>query len=94
MMETVRTSETLINFHQSTRRCNPEDSQLPAHSPEKVKYFFKGYSYGIALPDSRNFPRMPHFVERTNSHIKEQPIKACRNVTAEGESDLSFMVYR
>jgi hypothetical protein len=27
-MEAARTSETLVNFHQTTRRCNPEDSHL------------------------------------------------------------------
>jgi hypothetical protein len=25
MMEVARTSETLVNFYQTTRRCNPED---------------------------------------------------------------------
>jgi hypothetical protein len=29
MMEAARTSETLINFYQTTRRYNPEDSHLP-----------------------------------------------------------------
>jgi hypothetical protein len=29
MMEAARTSETLVNFYQTTRRCNPEDSHLP-----------------------------------------------------------------
>jgi hypothetical protein len=28
MMEAVRTSETLVNFYQTTRRYNPEDSHL------------------------------------------------------------------
>jgi hypothetical protein len=28
MMEVARTSETLINFYQTTRRYNPEDNQL------------------------------------------------------------------
>jgi hypothetical protein len=28
MMETARTSETLVNFYQTTRRYNPEDSRL------------------------------------------------------------------
>jgi hypothetical protein len=27
MMEAARTSETLVNFYQTTRRYNPEDSQ-------------------------------------------------------------------
>jgi hypothetical protein len=28
MMEAARTSETLVNFYQATRRYNPEDSNL------------------------------------------------------------------
>jgi hypothetical protein len=30
MMEAARTSETLVNFYQTTRRYNPEDSHLLA----------------------------------------------------------------
>jgi hypothetical protein len=30
MMEAARTSETLVNFYQTTRRYNPEDSHLSA----------------------------------------------------------------
>jgi hypothetical protein len=29
MMEAARTSDTSVNFYQTTRRCNPEDSHLP-----------------------------------------------------------------
>jgi hypothetical protein len=29
MMEAARSSETLVNFYQTTRRYNPEDSHLP-----------------------------------------------------------------
>jgi hypothetical protein len=29
MMEAARTSETLVNFYQNTRRYNPDDSHLP-----------------------------------------------------------------
>jgi hypothetical protein len=28
MMEAASASETLVNFYQTTRRCNPEDSHL------------------------------------------------------------------
>jgi hypothetical protein len=36
MMEAARTSETLVNFYQTTRRYNPEDSHLQA-----VKLFLR-----------------------------------------------------
>jgi hypothetical protein len=32
MMEAAMTSETLVNFYQTTRRYNPEDIHLPADS--------------------------------------------------------------
>jgi hypothetical protein len=31
MMEAARTCETLVNFYQTTRRYNPEDSNLHVH---------------------------------------------------------------
>jgi hypothetical protein len=32
MMEAARTSEKLVNFYQTTRHYNPEDSHLRTHS--------------------------------------------------------------
>jgi hypothetical protein len=37
MMEAARTSETLVNFYQITRRYNPEDSHLRIHRRENLK---------------------------------------------------------
>jgi hypothetical protein len=37
MMEEGRTSETLVNFYQSTRRYNPEASHLRVHRRENFK---------------------------------------------------------
>jgi hypothetical protein len=37
MMEAARTSETLINFYQTTRRYNPEDSHLHSDKPFKAE---------------------------------------------------------
>jgi hypothetical protein len=39
MMETARTSETLVNFYQTTRRYNPEDSHLRTHRRENLKSY-------------------------------------------------------
>jgi hypothetical protein len=39
MMEAARTSETLVNFYQTTQRYNPEDSHLHGriHSEKQTK---------------------------------------------------------
>jgi hypothetical protein len=42
MMEAARTSETLVNFYQTTRRYNPEDSRLRTHRHENLKSCIAG----------------------------------------------------
>jgi hypothetical protein len=37
LMEAARTSETSVNFQQSTRRNNPEDGHLYIHPRNKLK---------------------------------------------------------
>jgi hypothetical protein len=37
MMEAARTSETLVNFYQTTRCYNPEDSNLHTQRRENLK---------------------------------------------------------
>jgi hypothetical protein len=37
MMEAARTSETLVNFYQTTQRNNPEDNHLHTHCHENLK---------------------------------------------------------
>jgi hypothetical protein len=39
MMETARTNETLVNFCQTTRRYNQEDSHLRTHRRENLKSY-------------------------------------------------------
>jgi hypothetical protein len=39
MMEAARTSETLVNFYQTTRCYNPEDSNLHTHRHENLKSY-------------------------------------------------------
>jgi hypothetical protein len=39
MMEAASTSETLVNFYQTTQRYNPEDSHLCTHRLENLKSF-------------------------------------------------------
>jgi hypothetical protein len=49
MMEAARTSETLVNFYQTTRRYNPEDSHL---SHLQVQY-----NACIVIKVKKNIPR-------------------------------------
>jgi hypothetical protein len=41
MIEAARTSETLVNFYQTTRRYNPENSYLRTHRRENLKSYLK-----------------------------------------------------
>jgi hypothetical protein len=41
MMEAARTSEKLVNFYQTTRPYNPEDSHLRTHRRENLKSYLK-----------------------------------------------------
>jgi hypothetical protein len=41
MMEAARTSETLVNFYQTARCYNPEDSTLHTHRRENLKSYLK-----------------------------------------------------
>jgi hypothetical protein len=43
IMEAARTSETLVNFYQTTRRYNPEDSHLHTHRRENLKSYAEKY---------------------------------------------------
>jgi hypothetical protein len=41
MMKAARTSATLVNFYQTTRRNNPEDSHFRTHCRENLKSYEK-----------------------------------------------------
>jgi hypothetical protein len=64
-MEAARISETLVNFYQTTWRCNPEDSHLRTHRRENLKsYVIKKVFRGHLVRrsgDERSFrdPRKP-----------------------------------
>jgi hypothetical protein len=42
MMEAARTSETLVNFYQTTRCYNPEDSNLDSTLMEEIATRYEG----------------------------------------------------
>jgi hypothetical protein len=50
MMEAVSASETSVNFYQTTRRYNPDDSHLHTRRRENLKsYFFFVFVYFLFL---------------------------------------------
>jgi hypothetical protein len=53
MMEAARSSETLVNFHQTTRRYNPEDSQLRNNRRENLKSYYSVKVVGFWNTDRR-----------------------------------------
>jgi hypothetical protein len=53
MMEAARSSEMLVNFYQTARRYNPEDSHLRTHRRENLK--FKNECDAIAIRSSSMF---------------------------------------
>jgi hypothetical protein len=47
VMEAARTSETVINLHQTTRRYNPEDGRLHTRRRENLKSCLQRIRLGI-----------------------------------------------
>jgi hypothetical protein len=49
MMEAVKTSETLVNFYQNARHCNPEDGHLRTHDLGNLKLYFSIFVFFFSL---------------------------------------------
>jgi hypothetical protein len=62
MMEAARTSETLVNFYQTTRSYNPEDSHLRTHRRENLKsYLIIGKFNKCGRQNHVSFTPVPEF---------------------------------
>jgi hypothetical protein len=59
MMEAARTSETLVNFYQTPRRYNPEDSHLRTHRRENLKSYF--IIIIVTAMKTSNFKQIPSY---------------------------------
>jgi hypothetical protein len=55
MMEAARTSETLVNFYQTTRRYDPEDSHLRTHRRDNLKSYLEISYYRLRQVDMFRF---------------------------------------
>jgi hypothetical protein len=56
IMEAARTSETLVNFYQTTRCYNPEDSHLRTHRRENFKSYISRSVCSRMYKSIRNIP--------------------------------------
>jgi hypothetical protein len=63
MMEAASTSETLINFYQTTRRYNPEDSHLRTRRRENLKSYEDWPSIGPYFLEGRDRISMHYLCE-------------------------------
>jgi hypothetical protein len=65
MMEAARTSETLVNFYQTTRCYSPEDSHLHTHHHENLK----SYIHVLNICQNRNTPGSLVWKKDTTNNI-------------------------
>jgi hypothetical protein len=54
MMKAARTSETSVNFYQTTWRYNPEDSRLRTHCRENLKSYNVIELFSMESTDGRS----------------------------------------
>jgi hypothetical protein len=69
MMEAARTSETLVNFYQTTRCYNPEDSYLYTHRRENLKSYSETL-FNFYQATRRNIPEEIHVHARRRENLK------------------------
>jgi hypothetical protein len=79
MMEAARTSETLVNFYQTTRRYNPEDS----HLHEKIAVIFsvsKIRQRFVKNKLTRQIYKLPCFYQTV--HLRKKACNSHANVAS------------
>jgi hypothetical protein len=68
MMEAARTPETLVNFYQTTRRCNPEDSHPRTHRRENLRSYHIPFRQWMHNCSGQDFV---HFSSQHNTQVFE-----------------------
>jgi hypothetical protein len=69
MMEAGRTSETLVNFYQTTRCYNPEDRNLHTHRRENLKSYIRIKIYNT-LASLKLLQRSENWTMKANDEIR------------------------
>jgi hypothetical protein len=105
MMEAARTSETLVNFYQTTRRYNPEDSDLRTHRRQNLKSYLL-YSFNptypvevmIAGPNWRNSAPWRFWFPSSATSASPPPpplsvLPGCTLITCRNHGDSSGVAY-
>jgi hypothetical protein len=54
-MEAAGTSDTLVNFYQTTRHYNPEDSHLCTHRHENLKFYWMNKCFHAAIASQQKY---------------------------------------
>jgi hypothetical protein len=65
MTEAARTSETLVNFYQTTRRYNPEDSHLRIHRRENLKSYLIDEIVQTGKPKTQTYKSVIKLFDRS-----------------------------
>jgi hypothetical protein len=72
-MEAARTSETSVNFYQTTRRYNPEESHLRTHRRENPKSYWGRTLLNITLINCSFFTTYAYLSSRYRYHHRHPP---------------------
>jgi hypothetical protein len=85
MMEAASTYETSVNFYQTTRRNNPEDSHFHSRRLENLKsqsiFRFEILFFSVALQFLKNLGRLTYFPPFSSAHCFYPPFRPGRRLS-------------
>jgi hypothetical protein len=83
MMEAARTSETTVNFYQTTRRYNPEDSHLHTHRRENLQsclFYVMYFPQYLTISDSSTAYEIVYRLVLVNFSCADQIIFVLKSI--------------